>query len=63
MFNTILIGALHGVVSLFPVVSVVLGSISAIIVGLIAIFVLVPGPQPEQFLQSVVDFIAKISRK
>lgn len=35
----------------------------AVMVALIALFVLIPGDQPEKALQAVVDFIAKISFK
>jgi hypothetical protein len=31
--------------------------------AIIAICMLIPGPQPEGFLQKVVDFISKFSRK
>lgn len=40
-----------------------MAALNAVIVALIALFVLIPGKQPEEFLQKVVDFIAKISRK
>jgi hypothetical protein len=41
----------------------VLGAISAICTGLIVIFSLIPGDQPEKFLKVVVDVIGKFSRK
>lgn len=41
----------------------VLHAVSALCGGLIAIFVLIPGDQPEATLQKIVDLIAKISVK
>lgn len=40
-----------------------LGAITALLTAVIAIAQLIPGDQPEKFLQSVVDFISKFSRK
>lgn len=40
----------------------VLAAINGVLVALIAVFVLIPGPEPERTLQKIVDFIAKISR-
>ena len=40
-----------------------LGKLSSVLVALIAFFMLIPGEQPEKFLQSVVDFIKKLSIK
>jgi type VI protein secretion system component VasF len=34
-----------------------------VLMGLIALFMLIPGEQPEKFLQKCVDFIKKFSRK
>lgn len=44
-------------------VLVILGTLPPILSGLIAIFLLIPGEQPEKFLQQVVDLLAKISKK
>lgn len=41
----------------------VLAALNALLLGVIAICVMIPGEQPEKFLQGVVDFIAKFSRK
>lgn len=41
----------------------VLGAGSAVLMGLIAVFMLIPGNQPEKFLQGVVDIIKKFSAK
>jgi hypothetical protein len=38
-------------------------ALNAVIVALIALFVLIPGSQPEAFLQKCVDLLAKFSRK
>jgi len=41
----------------------ILSGIDGILLGVIAICVLLPGPQPEKALQGIVDFIAKFSKK
>lgn len=41
----------------------ILAAISMILSGIIMIAILIPGPQPEKFLQGVVNLIAKISVK
>jgi hypothetical protein len=41
----------------------VIGAIGVACAGLIPVFQLIPGNQPEKFLQSIVDFIAKFSKK
>ena len=38
-------------------------AVNGVLVALIALFVLIPGEQPEKALQKVVDVIKKISRK
>lgn len=40
-----------------------IGAITALLTAVIAIAQLIPGDQPERFLQSVVDVISKFSRK
>jgi hypothetical protein len=40
-----------------------LGAITALLTAVIAICQLIPGDQPEKFLQGVVDLISKFSRK
>lgn len=42
---------------------VILSSLVAICSALIAICLLIPGEQPEKFLQGVVDFLSKFSKK
>lgn len=42
---------------------VVISALVAVLGGLITIFLLVPGDQPEKFLKTVVDFLAKFSVK
>ena len=39
------------------------GAITALLTAVIAIAQLIPGDQPEKFLQGVVDVISKFSRK
>lgn len=41
----------------------VIAAVNAVIVALIALFLIIPGPQPEAFLKSVADFLAKFSKK
>ena len=38
-------------------------AISAVLSALIAVFMIIPGEQPEKTLQAIVDFLAKFSRK
>jgi len=42
---------------------VVLGYIGAALSALIAIFMMVPGDQPEKAMQGIVAFISKFSKK
>jgi len=46
----------------FPIIEGI-GAIVLLINGLIAVALLVPGEQPEKFLQAVVDFLSKLSLK
>ncbi len=41
----------------------ILGAITAFLAGCLAIALIVPGKQPDEFLQAVVDFLKKFSRK
>lgn len=41
----------------------ILAGIMAVLTGLIAIFMIIPGEQPEKALQSALDFITKFSSK
>ena len=38
-------------------------AVHGILVALVALFMLIPGEQPEKALQSVVDFIERFSKK
>lgn len=40
-----------------------LGALTASVSALIALALLIPGKQPEAFLQKVLDFLAKLSLK
>lgn len=40
-----------------------IGAITLLLNGLIAVFLLIPGEQPEKFLQQMLDLISKFSRK
>lgn len=42
---------------------VFVGAFTSMLTALIAVFAKIPGKQPEAFLQKVVDFIAKYSKK
>lgn len=41
----------------------IISAIVALLSGVIAVCLLIPGDQPEKFLQSAVDFLSKFSRK
>jgi hypothetical protein len=41
----------------------VLGSVTAVLVALIALFELIPGEQPEKTLYAIVDWLKKFSVK
>jgi hypothetical protein len=41
----------------------IISAIVALLSGVIAVALLIPGAQPEKALQSIVDFLAKISVK
>lgn len=40
-----------------------LAAANGVLLALISVCLLIPGEQPEKFLQSIVDFISKFSRK
>ena len=42
---------------------VVISSLIAILAAITAVAMVIPGEQPEKFLQGVVDFLAKFSKK
>lgn len=41
----------------------IIGAVIALLTALITIFLFVPGPHPEDWLQAAVDFLKKLSRK
>lgn len=41
----------------------ILSALVAALLALIALFLLIPGEQPEKFLQGIVDFLKKLSLK
>ena len=41
----------------------VLSALVAVVSALIALFLIIPGEQPEKALKSVADFLAKFSKK
>lgn len=41
----------------------ILGNLSLVLSGLIGLFLLIPGEQPEKALQAALDFIKKFSKK
>lgn len=41
----------------------IIGAVTTILVGLIALFELIPGEQPEKTLRAVVNVISRFSRK
>lgn len=48
---------------LFENYAVYVAALNAVLLALIALCLLIPGEQPEKFLQSVVDVLSKISKK
>lgn len=44
-------------------VAIAAGALTIVLNFLIAVFLLIPGEQPEKALRSAVDFLAKLSRK
>lgn len=42
---------------------VYIAAVSGVLVALIGLFMLIPGEQPEKALKSVVDLLAKFSKK
>lgn len=49
--------------AIWAAVLVVLGAVSALLTALVALFVLIPGDQPEKALQALADTVKKISLK
>lgn len=43
--------------------ALIIAALVGVLTALIGLFMLIPGEQPEKFLQSVVDFLAKFSVK
>lgn len=41
----------------------IVASVQALLMALIALFMLIPGEQPEKALRSIVELIARLSRK
>lgn len=41
----------------------ILAAADALLLGLIAVFLLIPGEQPEKTFRAIADFIEKFSRK
>lgn len=39
------------------------GMAALVLTGLVGLFMMIPGEQPEKFLQSALDFIKKFSKK
>lgn len=40
-----------------------IAALIAVLGALIAMFLIIPGPQPEKFLQGIADFLKKFSKK
>lgn len=38
-------------------------AVVAVLTALVALFLMIPGEQPEKFLQGAVDFLSKFSKK
>jgi hypothetical protein len=41
----------------------IIGALTTVMIGLIAVFEFIPGEQPEKTLRAIVNVIAKFSRK
>lgn len=41
----------------------IISALVSVLSALVALFMLIPGEQPEKALQGIVDFVAKFSRK
>lgn len=41
----------------------IISALNAVVLALIALFLLIPGEQPEKALRSVADFLEKFSKK
>lgn len=41
----------------------ILSGVTAVLTGVIAISMIIPGEQPEKALQGIVDFLSKFSKK
>ncbi len=41
----------------------IVAAVNAVLMALVALFLLIPGAQPEAALQKIVDFLAKFSSK
>jgi hypothetical protein len=54
---------MEGLLGLLGKLPEYLGLFTGVLAALIAFFMVIPGEQPEKFLKSVVDLIAKFSKK
>jgi hypothetical protein len=45
------------------ILPLIITALVGVLTALVAFFLLIPGDQPEKFLQSCVDFLAKFSAK
>lgn len=48
---------------LFENYQVIIDGILGVLMAIIAVAMIIPGEQPEKFLQGIVDFIKKFSKK
>jgi len=51
------------VIAVFQKLPEIIGALDAILLALIALFILIPGDQPEKSIRKIADFIGKFSRK
>lgn len=54
---------LEQILELLKQIGPVVAAANAVLLALIGLFMLIPGEQPEKFLQYIVDFISKFSKK
>lgn len=54
---------MESIINFFSNISVYVTAINGIVLALIALFLLIPGDQPEKTLKTIADILGKISKK
>ncbi len=50
-------------ISILQQIGPIVAAVNAVLIALIGVALLIPGAEPEQFLQKIVDFLSKFSKK